>query len=230
MEYAKQSWPRFILRVVGAVVGGFLLLYLFLNLAETIKWFCTPFLLLPDALGIIERVQPEETHEFITATQQRVELTLDKPGAYLVYLDAQSGFIIESDVTLSLSGPDGRVSILPTGRGAKPYDTPLLHGFPGFRFTINQPGIYQLNIKPNLSRQTVIIGIAPDYISGETAFFTWAINLQVGLIVTVVGFVYYRRIYRPKAQREETIAVEQVKRRGDLEDFLEDYQRERSNR
>lgn len=230
MEYAKQPWPLFLLRVFGAISGGFLLIYLFVNLAEAVKWFGTPFLLLPDALGLIERVRGEETHKFVTAMRQSYELTLDKPGDYLIYLDAQGGFIMESDVTLSLSGPDGRVRIAPTGRGVKPYDTPILKGFPGLRFTINQPGNYQLGIQPNLDGQIVVIGIAPDYITDNVTLHAWAINLQIGLIVAIVGFVYYRRYHQPKAQREETIAVEQVKRRGDFEEFLEEYKREQTKR
>ena len=226
MKYAKQSWPLFLLRVWGAIIGGFLLIYIFLNLAEAVKWFGTPFLLLPDALGLIERAHADETHEFSTNTRQSYPLALEKPGPYLIFLDAQGAFIMESDVTLTLSGPDGRVPIAPAGRGVKPYDTPWLKGFPGFRFTINEPGSYQLTIQPNLARQTVIIGIAPDYASGKTTLHAWAINLQIGLIVILVGFVYYRRYYLPGAEREETIALEQVKRRGDFEEFLEEFKRE----
>lgn len=231
MKYKKkQTWPRFMFKVFMVLTLGFLSIYLFLDLTNTIKWLGAPFLLIPDALGVIDRVRPEETHEFITSTRQSYEIALDKPGTYLIYLDAQGGFIIESDVTLSLSGPDGQVRIVPSGRGAKAYDTFLLHGFPAFRFTIEQPGTHLLNIRPNLNHQIVVIGIAPDYINGNTMLFAWAINLQVGLIVAVIGVVYYQRVYRPKTQREETIAVEQVKRRGDFEEFIEEYKHEQSQR
>jgi len=230
MQSTKQSWSLFLLRTVGAIGGSVLLISLFLNLAEAVKWFGTPFLLLPDALGLIERVRADETHEFVTNTRQSYPLTLEKPGPYLIFLDAQDGFIMESDVTLTLSGPNGQVQITPAGRGVKPYDTPWLKGFPGFRFTINEPGNYQLGIRPNLDGQTVVIGIAPDYANAKTTLHTWAINLQIGLIVIIVGFVYYRRTYLPQATREEEMAVTQVKRRGDFEEFLEEYKREQPKR
>lgn len=227
MKVRKQTTlPQFILNLCGGLLLGSLIIYLFLNLAEAIKWLGAPFLLLPDAMNIVERPTRDETVEIVSLDGETTTFELTNPGPYLIYISAKGGVVLISDLTLILNGPEGRIPVIMINKGAKPYDTPLLHGYAGFRFVIEQAGSYRLHVQNAASDQIAVFGIVYDYITGNEATFAWAMGIQITIVLVVAGLVYYRRVYLPTQKREEEIAVEQLKRRGDFEEFLEGYQRE----
>lgn len=225
-ERKKTTLFTFLINLSGGIFLGILAVYLFINLAETLKWLGAPFLLLPDALGIIERPAKDETLEIVSLDGETFTFELAKPGSYLVYVSAKGGIILISDLNLTLNGPEGRVPVVMINKGAKPYDTPLLRGYAGFRFVIEEAGSYRLYVQNAAPRQIAVLGIAYDYITGHESVFAWSMVVQVGVVLAVAGLVFYWRVYQPTERQKEVIAVEQLKRRGNFEDFLEEYKRE----
>jgi hypothetical protein len=191
-DYHPPSLRSILLGVVLAVV---LVIWVFAYLPDTIKIAGDVLLLIPEQLGLVQRVHAGEVHVMSLANPQAT-IRIPKAGRYAVYtgdLDLLERIgLVAKPLLEVVSQPAGQaVELSFVRRGLRPYDTPRAKGRPIYRFAIQQPGFYQVTY---LGRSiAAVVSIAPDYATGKESTITLAYVLQVGLLVLLPGAVYYRR-------------------------------------
>ncbi|MCI0728118.1 MAG: hypothetical protein L0332_15550, partial [Chloroflexi bacterium] len=202
----------------------------FLYFTDVVKWAGAPFWLLPDALGLVERVREEDAWEAVVLPDDAHEISFTRPGHYYMFVstyhDWRNGPSIR--VAGAEASTEGHVPVAPVGRGTRPYDTTAVRGNPAYRFEIKQPGRYTVSFPPipeTRPDDKFRIGIAPDTITGNESAFATACYGQLAFLFLAGGLIYYFRSYRPGRARREQAAQTQVKKLEEMDDFLADYKR-----
>lgn len=197
--------------LIGVVLAVLVVIWIFAYLPDTIKIAGDVLLLIPEQLGLVQRVHAGEVH-VISLTNPQATIRIPKPGRYAVYtgdLDLLERIGLVAKPLLEVaSQPAGQtVDLSFVRRGLRPYDTPRAKGRPVYRFAIQEPGFYQVTY---LGRGiAAVVSIAPDYTSGKESTITLAYVLQAGLLVLLPGAVYYRR---RKARKSLEKQLQQQKR------------------
>lgn len=210
---------------IGAAIFIVIVFVVLARSVEIAKIVGYPFLLIPDMLGLVERVAREDVQE---VRIRSVEIT--NPGRYAIYTTDVDWFFAKVNaekpwlsLTESETGKQAVVAFVE--RGPRPYDTPFAKGKPIFTFKVETPGVYQISwslsgidweasggsefISQGSDGQTVIF-IVPDYTTGHETTLTLAYVLQIAVIVGPPGIVYYRRY---QVRRKSWKALQEEKRR-----------------
>lgn len=204
---------------MGAVVLVSLCVFSFLNFVEVVKYAGVPFLLIPDALGLVKTVGRDEVTKVSLPNRTTTEIEIAQPGDYLVYLPTweQSGEI----TSVSISNTDGRVNLAPVERPTMPFDTISANGFPQYMFTINQPGKYKIRLtNPSETGQNELsVTIVPDYITGNETLFASVMGFQFLLIVLVILAIIITRNLGKRSAVEAEID-RQLAKRDEMDEFI----------
>lgn len=221
--------------LLGCLAGVALSLVLimgFLFLVDVVKLFGEPFMLLPQALGIVEPVDRDAVVAVAPRMDDWVVVPLQTPGPYFVVVADYYGWLPEMEVQM-LDSAENEVHLEPFERGVRPYDSAVVRGLPIYKFMANEPGEYWLRIVGRSNQPpdtTFLLSMVPDTVSGREGTLARIISLQLGvLILAIVLYIYFRRI-RPRLAREEEIAVEQDERRASMDDFLESYRQKEEDK
>ena len=140
MQFVRQPLGCFL----GIMLGA-LLVTAFLFVPDTVKWLGAPFMVLPDALDLVDRVQSDEVIRIVAKPTDIVSFDLDKPGAYFIFHSTYYTWLQGPDHFIM--GPQGFVASKALGMHIYPYYTPLLSGQPAYRFQITEPGHYTLTME-----------------------------------------------------------------------------------
>jgi len=214
------------LSLLGFVAAGLICLVAavaFLNLAEVVKLAGAPFLVLPDALGILQKVDRDEAIVLTgTGNFSSFAVELKQAGPYLIYLVPFQG---TDSGQLAVDVVDGGGQPIVVGilqRGTRPYDTTAVRGFPEYVFRVDQPGTYNVILQAGNSgvSDRYTIGIVPDYITGHEGAFGGAIAGQIVLLLLAVGGVYYWRVYRPRSGQRRQKSADAARKKTEMGDFL----------
>lgn len=221
-----SSMPRAprssVLGCLGAIFLCGIAIWALLRAGEVVKWLGQPFLLLPDALGLIERPSSDDVIVVTGSADSWLEVALPQSGPYQIFLDIWDGW--GEGPELFMQGPDGQVYLEPAQRGVRPYDTPHAVGILWSRFRIEQAGPYDLHFGSPpaglLPDQTFTFTVVPDYNTGKENLIAWAIALQIALFVLVVLIILYLRYGR--TAKVEAVGEDTIKagKRERMEEFL----------
>lgn len=213
----------------GGIILSIVVIIAFLNLTEVIKWVGQPFLILPDALGLIDRPSKDEVVKIVGTPDSTFQIELKRVGSYNVFLNTWDNW--EPGPSIRLSGEDGPVDLEFSPRGARPYDSPFGRGYVEYRFEIDEPGQYTVGYgrMESNSSATFEIALVPDYVSGNEATIRWAFIIQIGLILGITAVVVYFRKIRPaRGQLAQKFKV-QGKKRDTMDDFFQDLNKDKDD-
>ena len=201
------------------LLGVLLAILLFLGLFRigvVAKAVGAMFMWLPEKLGLIEMVYPEDVIEVdIERSPSRAELPAS--GPYLVYtknldLLTINDAVVESDAPpwLSVASQDGRaVSVELIERGLIMFDTPFAPGRPVARFGVSEPGTVDIT-HPRRPDKAFLV---PDYITGRIELLTMLTIIQLGLF----GYPLYSRAFRRSKALRDEIRAKQLANRQRVE-------------
>lgn len=211
-----------VLGCLGAIFLCGIAIWALLRAGEVVKWLGQPFLLLPDALGLIERPGPDDVIVVTGPPDSWVEVAMPQSGPYQIFLDIWDGW--GEGPELFMQGPDGPVYLEPARHGVRPFDTPHAVGTLWSRFRIEQAGPYDLYFGPPpaglLPDQTFTFTLVPDYNTGKENLMAWAFALQIAPLVLVVLLILYLRYGRTAKVRTVGEAAIKAGKRERMEEFL----------
>lgn len=217
---------------VGSILGclGALLLvclcgFAFLNFVEVVKYVGVPFMVIPNALGLIETVEEEEVIQVAGSNGSTRMLEIDRAGQFLIYLPAWQQSSLE-ETRVIISDEDGEIPVYLLERGTRPYDTTAVNGYPNYWFKVHRPGNYEVTIinAGEDSFEVLDIAIVPDYISGNEAVFNWTFVTQILVIVSIIlAFLLFLRIRTRKLRIQAE--QEQQRKRAEMDDFISELKR-----
>ncbi len=217
-------------RSIGCFLGivlGTILTVSFVFLPDTVKWIGAPFLLLPDAFGLVERVHPDEAIRLVAKPAETVTFNLEEPGAYFVFHSTYYKWLTGPKHTIM--GPQGFVPQENLGTHVYPYHTTLVSGQPAFRIQITEPGRYTLTMNksgPETLTTRYHLGIVPDYVTGNEKTLAWAYYLQVVFLIMLGWSYYYFRILRPGLIGHRQRTNVQLQKRDEIDGFLDNLKQE----
>ncbi len=209
----------------GCVVGMVLvagLIFAFLNFVEVVKFVGVAFLLIPNALGLVETVDRDEVLKVTLPNYAMTEIEFEQQGDYLIYLPTWEQFA--GATIVNISNDDGHIKAYPVKRGTMPYDTTAANGYPEYKITIDQPGKYVIslvNLDQTLGKE-LSVSIVPDYISGNETVFIAVMGFQFLLIIMVIILFVIRRRLAARAVLELEDERQQTKR-DEMGDFISHY-------
>ena len=182
------------------------LIFAFINLGAVVKFVGAGFMFIPSALGIVQRVSPQEVFVY-DLSKSPTMVGISQPGRYAVYAYDYDLLTILDQLEQSGAAPWISLKSETTGepvpvtfvsRGMRPYDTYLAKGRPVLSFVITRPGVYVM-LHP--AKQSTI-SIVRDYVTGHERALMLAYLVQIGLVVVPVGVVFLRRyLARREARR-----------------------------
>ncbi len=203
----RSEWIQLALSLILVPV---VLVLFFLYSTFFVKALGAPFLLLPSALGLIERASPADVIRVPTSPHAAV-FYVEHPGRYVVYADdvfwrrdethldvretalnPQHDWLRIQDVAAGEEVPVHRVR-----RGVRPYDEIVVKGRPMYTFYATHPGYYRAVY---LYSPPAYVAVIPDHVSGKEGLLSLLIDLQVGALV---AYPVWRRFRRWHQQREE---------------------------
>jgi hypothetical protein len=216
MAASSVRTPR-IRDILLAIAALVVLLVVLINLGAVVKFVGAGLLVIPSALGIVERVGPEEMSTY-DLTASPTLLGISQPGRYALYaydydLLTMSDQLEESKappwVTLKSQVTGQAIRTDFVGRGLRPYDTYLAKGRPVITFVITQPGSY-LMFHPT---RASTISIVRDYVTGNERSFSLVMLAQIAVVVVPLAFLLTRRYLkrlevRRRAQQQKRIESE----------------------
>jgi hypothetical protein len=157
----------------------------------------------------VQRVAPKEIKIIDLGTTSPVLLEITNPGNYAVFTGHESISVglarfLENNNEISLeikSQTTGeQIKIVPVERGIRPYDTPLAEGRPRFGFEITVPDKYEITFKDPHYYGGDAFAIVPDYATGKESVISFAYIIQIAILLTLLGIVYYLRYQRDRAR------------------------------
>ena len=172
--------------IIFGIIGFIILLAIMFGLSEVIKSLGTPFMIIPEELGWIPKVNSSDVVT-IDMKISSIRIHIEQPGNYVVYGYDYDLLLINSELAKSNAQPWLNIQniatsekIIPefTNRALLPFDSILVRGRPLLRFTISQPGEYQLSFP---SRYATIF-LLPDQVTGNIGIILFATVVQITII------------------------------------------------
>jgi len=174
------------------------------SLPQVVKTLGAGLLYLPSRLGLVEMV-PRDQVQAIDMRSSSPQVDLPQARRYTVYTDDYD-LLVMSDQILRIGAEPWLVVLSPgthtelrlTGveRGLMPYDSPYAAGRPVFTFEVIEPGVHDL-IYP---RRWVTFYILPDTTSGKERLILLAFAVEVAILGTAVGLLYWRAVRNRRAR------------------------------
>jgi hypothetical protein len=192
--------------IVLAIVALVVLLVVFINLGAVVKVVGAGLMVIPSALGIVQRVSSQEVLTY-DLSKSPTDVGIGRPGRYAVYaydydllttsdqLDQSMG---EPWITLKSQTTGEAVPVTFVSRGMRAYDTPLAKGRPVLSFVINRPGVYVM-LHP---AKPATISIVRDYVTGKERTITLAFLAQTAVVVIPLMFLSTRRYLVRRSARK----------------------------
>jgi hypothetical protein len=189
-----------------AIVALVVLLVVFINLGAVVKVVGAGLMVIPSALGIVQRVSSQEVLTY-DLSKSPTDVGIGRPGRYAVYaydydllttsdqLDQSMG---EPWITLKSQTTGEAVPVTFVSRGMRAYDTPLAKGRPVLSFVINRPGVYVM-LHP---AKPATISIVRDYVTGKERTITLAFLAQTAVVVIPLMFLSTRRYLVRRSARK----------------------------
>jgi hypothetical protein len=202
-----------------AIVALVVLLVVFINLGAVVKVVGAGLMVIPSALGIVQRVSSQEVLTY-DLSKSPTDVGIGRPGRYAVYaydydllttsdqLDQSMG---EPWITLKSQTTGEAVPVTFVSRGMRAYDTPLAKGRPVLSFVINRPGVYVM-LHP---AKPATISIVRDYVTGKERTITLAFLAQTAVVVIPLMFLSTRRYLVRRSARKAA----QRQRRAETDAF-----------
>ncbi len=202
---------------IRPIVFGIILFILFLtvmcSLSDLVKFIGYPFLWVPEKLGLIQVIHPDDVTTIHMADGGTSTVNFTAPGWYQVYINDYDLLLASDDLAnrggkpwINARTPSGEsAAIAFISRGLRPYDSPFAKGRPVLAIQVTELGDYQLR-HPSKAAD---FSIVPDYSTGNefTIYFFYA--LEIGLLL--LPFAYLIRRSRVRlTQRVQS--VKQLKR------------------
>ncbi len=160
----------------------------------------TPFMLVPDALGLIDEVSGKDVVAVTVPSEHEFELP--RAGAYFIFstnlLPADDRVLVRTRET---SAPIEVPCIL---NGTNPYGSSVVEGTPVFEFKVDRAGTYELylqNLPPNAKREYTLF-VVPNVLAKNQAILAVSFLLHVGIVVLAVRQIYFWR-NKDKIQQEK---------------------------
>lgn len=190
------------------------------HLDAIVKWGGYLLLFLPNRLGLLQLVSPEQVTALDFSSSPH-SISFPTSGSYALYTPDLDLLIITDQLMeephgqpwLKLSHQESgeRVAVAFIRRGLMPYDTPFAKGRAIYHFEITWPGDYQLH---NATRPGAVAYIVPDVITGNEARYGITMILEVILLAgLVVAILYPARSSKLRQERAKQI---QNRRRAEL--------------
>lgn len=199
-------------------VAAMLIAALYVFSPELINRIGSAFLIVPDKLGLLQVVQPEEMQTIIFDSPSD-EFSFTEAGDYILYTDyralvSDEGFPIKIQFTVTPLEGQPTVRVRLGSRGLRPYDTYQAGDLPAAFFHISAPGLYQLD--HSVLNVTPEVNIVPDYLSGNEGQIWLLYAIQVAIIVIPLWARYYFK------NRTLWTGIKQEKndKRDEMEDFM----------
>jgi hypothetical protein len=184
------------------------LVFVFINLGVVIKLVGAGLMVIPSALGIVQKVGPQEVFTYDLSTSPTM-VGIGQPGRYVVY--AYDYDLLTTSDQMELSGAPPwitlesqvtgkKVPVAFVKRGLRPYDTPLAKGRPALSFVITQPGMYVMRHATKLSS----ISIVRDYVTGKEGLLAGVFLVEICLVAIPVSVPFLRRYLMRRAARKRS--------------------------
>jgi hypothetical protein len=219
------------LRRTGWGIGfGVLLALAFLIFSpERLKRVGDMLLFVPEKLGLIERVSPNEIRS-VTLYTGRIIVQRFVPGRYLVFTnnirlfhvkaltDMRTEESVPTWLTIRLADNSMReVRINWVNRGLRLYDTPHAKGRPVLRFNVSEVGVYEILFK--IKGMAAAVSIVPDRTSGNELFITKLFLIQIAIVLAPLCVYAAYRLKRTMATRRRL----QKEQRLQADEFMARY-------
>lgn len=215
---------------IGAIVLVIFGIWSILNLTDVIKWVGMPFMIIPDAIGIVDRPTKNEVARVSGLAGSEHVIILTRTGRYNLFRNIWDEWGIEEGqfAHARIEGSSGRIPISNEIRKANFYDTPAGRGTVVGQFDIDQPGEYIVRfMNTSAENKKFEASLVPDFITGNEAALRNAFFIQIALILILLGiFVYFRKI-KPMQTQVRKDFKNQDKKRDSMDDFLHDMKRNR---
>jgi hypothetical protein len=188
---------------ITAVVAAIIAL---INLGAVVKFVGAGLMVLPSALGIVERVGPREVFVYDLSTSP-TSVGIGQPGRYAVYAYDYDLLTMSDEMQVAKAAPwitlksevtGEKVPVAFVSRGLRLYDTYLAKGRPVLSFVITRPGAYVMLHPAKPSR----ISIVRDYVTGKERTLTAAMSVQIAAIVLPLLFIFGRRHLARRSARK----------------------------
>jgi hypothetical protein len=208
--------------ILLGVIALVVLIVAFINLGAVVKLAGAGFMVIPSALGIVQRVSSREVFTY-DMSRSPTMVGISQPGRYAVYA-YDSDLLTTSDqleqsnaapwITLKSEISGETVPVAFVKRGMRPYDTFLAKGRPVLSFVITSPGVYVM-LHP---ARPAPISVVRDYVTGNERALALAFLAQIGVVVIPLVFVYARRYLT----RLDARKAAQRRKRQQSEEFWRD--------
>jgi hypothetical protein len=194
--------------ILAGIAAGILLLLAFLNLSTLFKSLGAVLGFLPDTVGLIQVVHPEEVIT-VDMSVSPSSINFTKPGDYLLYTNNYDLLVINDAVVEAQS--DGWLTIeseseepIPVqfiSRGMALYDTIYAKGRPVARFTIESPGTYIILHPTRYDTASIV----PNYISGQENWITFIYLAEL----VIIGWIFWDILGAIRERRKKMRAASQ---------------------
>jgi hypothetical protein len=220
MKPKRRYVDRLAIVLWTAIIVGLLF---FVFPGEIVKKAGNVFLVLPDALGIIQHATPAEITATRLAWGYPVTVSL-RSGSYLIFTGdirmLAMSIVLQSNadiqpinwMTIRKADNDGEeVPLSPVMRGLRPYDSAIADGRPIVRFNIAEKGSYEFFNE--MRGANIRVHIVPDYVTGKEPVLLLLFLAQVLLLTLPVYGIYLIRTRKARAQRR--FAFKEQRRKAD---------------
>lgn len=218
-----------VLGFIAAFLSCLFVSYLFLNLTEVVKWVGVPLMILPDAVGLVDRPSKDEVARVVGPQNSEFEVELIRTGPYNLFRSFWDDWGVEVGEYpgISIEGPNGLITLEYDRRNPTLYDTPSGHGIVHARFEIEEPGTYIVRYERtnDTLRKKFDASLIPDYISGSETKLLWAFIIQIAIIVVPTGVFIYGRYIKPYLKETRNVFKTQNVKRDSMNDFLDDLKK-----
>jgi hypothetical protein len=211
--------------IIFGIIGFIILLAIVCGLSEVIKSIGTPFMILPEELGWIPKVNRDDVVT-IDMKMSSIRIPFERTGNYAVYGYDYDLLLLTDEMARSNAHPWLNIQNIATSekinpefttRALLPFDSILVRGRPLFQFNISQPGEYQLSFP---SRYATIF-LLPDQVTGHLGVILFATVVQLSIIAIPIT-AFLRNIFRKK--RARVAEIRNLKRTSN-EQFWQELQR-----
>lgn len=213
--------------IVDALIGLFFMIAFMLawvKIDEFVKLVGLPFGVIPNAIGITERVDKRDIQEFPIRNNETLIIDFENEGPYYIYKSFYYDFW--NGPNIYVKEPNAKIE--PGSNRPRFYDTINAQGLPAYKLFIPKPGKYTFffpakqtnDFEYNPLSRPYIISIVPDYISGKEDVYRNAYNIQFLLLALISGGIYYNKRYLPNKKRKQEKQVSQKEKRDAFEEFM----------
>lgn len=201
-----EAPPPTIRSILAGISAALLLLLAFLNISTIVKSLGAVLGFIPDKIGLMQVVHPEEVMTMdISTSPSAVNFT--KPGDYLLYTDNYDLLVINDAVVEAESDPwltietenEDRVPVHLISRGMAWYDTIHADGRPVAAFHIESPGTYNMLHPTRYGTASIV----PNYTTGRENSISFIYAAELAIILWILWDVRGAIRERRRKAREQ---------------------------